>query len=173
MRPLIFQAHTRHTLYHRSVASSELGAVILSAGGSALELEAQRIPAASPGQQIPASTCTEANRDHPVTPSSSSVNAWSLGVGSNIALRILLITFYRKRTHFREMEKKHQWDTLLALWLHNNDTQAWREVKLQAKVSASGWVALSPFKSQGILCLHRQYHLISRAAIIRLSLSLF
>lgn len=100
---------------HRHIASLEVGVVILGAGESALKSEAQRVPAASPDHQIPASTCTEENRDHSFTPSSFSVNAVSFGVSSNIALRILLITFCRKRTHLREMEKKHQGDTLLAL----------------------------------------------------------
>lgn len=151
MRPLIFQAHARHTLCLRVIASSGIGAVISRAGGSAPSLEAQRIGAASPGQWITASECTEENRDYLATPSCF---FWEpLGVGSNIALRILLSTFSKKRTHFREMEKQQQWNTLLSLWLHNTDTQAGREVEFPATVSASGGVALSPFKSQGLCAI--------------------
>ena len=89
---------------------------------------------------------------------------------SSTALRILLITHYKKRTNFRKMGKEHQWNNLISLWLHNNDRWARREVESQAIFSASGCVALSLYKSWRSFAVTDNTIWFQEAAIIRLSM---
>lgn len=85
-------------------------------------------------------------------------------IGPWASVAILHLEFcpppFTRKGHISEKWKRTISGIPCYLWLHSNDTQAWRELELPAMISASGWVALSPFKSQRLLCHHRQYHLI-------------